>query len=431
MRIRSILLIALLSAISSATRAAEQLSAAIAPYLDERTVLVARIECDRIDIAAARKWVHDSTKDGGAQSQQFLQQADNVLDHSEKWLADFRAAGGKTLFLVVSFGDTPGGSVFCMTPIANGADTQKLQASLKALRENDEQNIAVFNGAVFEADAQVLESLKQFKPSPRPDVETTLVTAGDVPIRIALAPSEDARRVIATLAQKLPTDLGGGPVTTLTNGVHAVSAGIKLPPDPSFLIRIQSKDADSAQTFAGLLRQWIAGFREHERKAASSVSPLLELLGPALEPKLQGDQIVIRITGNAFAAAAQELPAPFIAARQKAALMRSVNNEKQMLLGCLMYANNRKDGPFPDTLEEMIKDQEIDKSVAINPRDPQRTPGYIYIKQPPEKERTHPGQRVVIYEAHDPGAKQIAVAFADGHVDVLDEDAFKKMLEAK
>jgi prepilin-type processing-associated H-X9-DG protein len=36
----------------------------------------------------------------------------------------------------------------------------------------------------------------------------------------------------------------------------------------------------------------------------------------------------------------------------------------------------------------------------------------------------------VIYEAHDPGAKQIAVGFADGHVEGVSEDRLQKLLEA-
>jgi prepilin-type processing-associated H-X9-DG protein len=78
----------------------------------------------------------------------------------------------------------------------------------------------------------------------------------------------------------------------------------------------------------------------------------------------------------------------------------------------------------------MVKDQDLSKDVMINPRDPQRMPGYVYIKQPPEKERTHSDERVVIYEAHDPGAKQIAVGFADGHVEGVSEDRLQKLLEA-
>ena len=78
-----------------------------------------------------------------------------------------------------------------------------------------------------------------------------------------------------------------------------------------------------------------------------------------------------------------------------------------------------------------MKDMDMSKERAVNPRDPQRTPAYIYIKPPPQKELHNPDRLVVVYEAHDPGARQIAVGFADGHVEVLNEDAFKKAMEAK
>ncbi len=55
---------------------------------------------------------------------------------------------------------------------------------------------------------------------------------------------------------------------------------------------------------------------------------------------------------------------------------------------------------------------------------------YMYVKPPPEKDMKDPApsHRLLIYEAHDAGAEQIVVGFADGHAETVNETAFKKLL---
>ena len=69
--------------------------------------------------------------------------------------------------------------------------------------------------------------------------------------------------------------------------------------------------------------------------------------------------------------------------------------------------------------------------MLTNPRDRQRKPAYVYLK--PLTEFARAGRdHVVVYEAHEAWpAGGINVGFADGHVELIaDQAQFKRLLTA-
>jgi hypothetical protein len=393
---------------------------AIEPYIDDRTILVARLDLDRIDLDATRKWVEKAARDGGADASDKGTVARRDLEKIAAWVGQFRKAGGKSLYAVISFADV-GSTIFYMAPIEPAADAKALSTALTSLVGGQS---SVLGNAVFAGDESAVAGLPHFKPSSRPELTRAFAEAGDAPIRLAIIPSVDVRRVMEAL---LPPEVAGVRIKTLATSLQWGLLAIKLPPEPSVHIQLQSTDAESATQTAEVWAQLIALARKDHLLEQVA---LPDLLSAFPYPLVVQGKVVDTLDSEALAKAAAKVAAPFIAARNQAVMSASTNNIRLLLLACMMHANNRKDGAYPDSLDELLKTQDVSSSLFDNPRDLTRHPGYVYVKPPPTKEMKDPdpSRRLVIYEAHDPGAEQIVVGFGDGHVEVVNEEGFKKFL---
>jgi prepilin-type processing-associated H-X9-DG protein len=104
--------------------------------------------------------------------------------------------------------------------------------------------------------------------------------------------------------------------------------------------------------------------------------------------------------------------------------IRSAKNMQSIILACMTYAQDNND-QWPDSLQE-IPPHRVSSDTLINPSQPERENGYIYIK---------PGtpispQQVVLYEAYDSWGDGINVGYTDGHVQFIKEEAtFNKELQ--
>jgi hypothetical protein len=182
---------------------------------------------------------------------------------------------------------------------------------------------------------------------------------------------------------------------------------------------VQSKDADAARGFAGLIRLGLFASRMH---AGGEGSQIGALLNPVIAPQVEGDKVQITIDSARMNELAQNALGPLMIARRKASLQVSMSNMRQLLLSCIMYSNEHKDA-FPNSLEDAAKFADIPATILTNPRDPGRQPGYIYLKPASARDVKDPGRHILIYEAHDATAREIAVGFADGHTEAWHDDA--------
>ena len=104
--------------------------------------------------------------------------------------------------------------------------------------------------------------------------------------------------------------------------------------------------------------------------------------------------------------------------------MKSAKNMQKILLACIVYAKDHED-QWPDSLQDLTQ-RRLARDTLINPRQPERENGYIYIKP------STPilPQQVVLYEAHDSWGDGINVGYADVHVQFIKEESnFKNDLQ--
>lgn len=411
-------------------------AAQIAPFINEQTIAVVHVDAADADLDAMELWAN------AVVSQSKLDESDRKatsrLFHGVKqnlapWISDFKKAGGKSIWFVFTLEDFPSSPpVFVIIPIDKNADPAELKKlwgivgpgpHLDGLKS--EPILQVHGALVFGPGSSGAAPYAKIQPQPRPELSKALAAAGAGKLQLALIPSEGARKVIESMAPSLP---GGEPATVLSRGVSWGGAAMRLPPEISLHLVVQSQDAASAEGLLALIHSFAAIAQKQKSDDLGKTSMVRAAAAMGNRAQVQGDQLLIDLDKSQATALAVQLSDSLHGAREQANRIKSASNIKQLLLGTIMWANNKtKEGaPFPDNFDQVLKDQDISPNVLINPRHPELPVGYVYIKAP--EGETAPADRLVIYEKFTQFGPGINVGFADGHVEwIADERQFNKL----
>jgi hypothetical protein len=260
----------------------------VAPFLDEQTVAVARLDLTRLDAGALTKALVDL---GGMPAGETA----GLKGDADRWLAAFGKAGGKEAFVVFSLSDFPDGP-FVLVPLGEGADPKALAALLDLPGVPAGPREKVSDHVLFAGSAAALRRLRSPKPAARPDLAAALAAAGGGPLRVALAPPPDLARVVDEMMPVLPKEAGGGSSKVLTHGVKWAALGLDAPPKLALRLTVQSPDAASARALGeGAARALKALGGQKEVVAAL---PNFDKMAAALAPKVEGDRVVLTLEGD-------------------------------------------------------------------------------------------------------------------------------------
>jgi hypothetical protein len=435
-------------------------------FVDEQTAAVIRFDLDKIDVNAAAKWLTDASGAGRAEAAAGVGGAQHA---AELAVRDLKKAGAKQVYVVLSLADVPfrgPAPGFIVVPLpGDGGDAAAIaignvlttgraggaNAGANAVAKaganggaqagggNADWKSETIDNAVVAGSAATLERLRAGKPAPREDLAKVLAgggAAGDdkgAAIVAAVAPTDDMRKVVEEMLPNLPAQVGGGPATTLTRGVRWARLVINLPPEGSLRLTIQSQDAAAAQAMADVVGgaiKFVSGLPELRRAAGGDA---MDRLARAVRPKVEQDRVVVAVDRGQLNDVVPPLAAAMTTARRRAALMRSANQVRQLLLGVIMYADAHQ-GQFPDTLEEAAKTAAggDNASAAALLRNPRGAARYQYLK--PKVGLSALGnvsETLILYEKAEKWEAPAVLGFADGHViTVKDEAEFRKHVEA-
>jgi hypothetical protein len=295
-----------LLAVASANRAfadeprfdAKARAQAIAPYLDEQTVVVAHMDVSGLNLDAILSTIRDTTK-SDADDMAALKML------SAPWIADFTNAGAKDLYVVFSLADFPG-TPFVIVPRSEGTNADVLVRLFRGRTTADLLKFANFNlapevvekldQAVFVGGSKALARIKAGKPTERPEVAKAFAAAGDTTAQLLVLPTASARRVIEEIVPALPKDVGGGPMTIVTHGFQWGAIGASFPPKTALRVVIQSKDASAARALRDVIGEGVdqMGRLPTVRRAVTQYEKLAALLKPAVTD----DRLVLSFDAN-------------------------------------------------------------------------------------------------------------------------------------
>lgn len=405
----------------------------VEPYLDDTTLVVAHVDLTRVDVRPIVARIKQSFAKITAAPPDATAALDKGADAIQQWIADFTKAGGHDCYAVVSMSGFPEFPVVIVVPFGPGADGPAIAKLIGTNVSDPTVGTRVGDKVVLLGPKAELDRLASAKGAPRPDLAGVFEAAGDSAAQVLFVPSADARKV---LAEMLPNPTQGplaGAKAPIASQIVSIALGAQLSPDLTFTVVVRSPDAASATSLADTLGKLVATGKamlavELQRKP--DFAPFvgdLDALARAFTPAVAGDTLTFRLDADqSLKLTAIILPA-MAKSREQARQMRSLSNLRQIALASVLYANDHKN-EFPPDLESLRTASDLTPELFRNPRLPQKEVGYVYVR--PTHASASTSEQVVAYEAWDQPPARIAVAFVDGHAELMDYPRFEKLLEA-
>jgi hypothetical protein len=420
-------------------RAAEKydpaaLAKTIEPYLDDATLFVGHVDMTRVDLLPAVTRVKELFPRMGTPVEQAaaLADVDRGIAAAQKWIADFTKAGGRDCFVVSSMSGFPDFPLFVVVPLENGADAQAIVKLLGPPDKGDPTAQAqVRDNVILWGRKATLDRLATLKAPARPELVKAFKAAGDSAAQGLYVPSADTRKVLAEMLPSAPQGPFAGTGGSVAREILWTAQGMDLSPKLVFNVVMQTPDAASAASLSDTINKGIALGKQllarevQKFPEAGRMVGDLDAMAKAFTPAVAGDRLTLHLDmDQSLKLTAIILPA-MAKAREQATRMRSLSSLRQVLLACIVYANDHKN-EFPADLKTLLKTADLPAEALRNPRAPEKETGYVYVR--PTKGASAPAEQVVAYEAWDQPPSAIAVGFADGHAEIMEFARFEKAL---
>jgi hypothetical protein len=296
-------IVALVPALS--LRAAGQVDAGIAPYLDDETFLVVRLDVEKVDQEAMAKYAEDAfdkmaksfpipADQQGAVKGQMM----GGITTARAFLTDIAKAGGKKIYVLMDMSDVGAGveEPIIIVPLEAGAEAEGVIEVLKRNNGEPENIEEVGKGVVFapsEARNRLKNRVGAAAPAELPNLAKALSAAGDAPLRVAFAPTEKARSWMQDNLPQLPEELGGIETKALGEGVEYASIAVMQKPKVLANFAVKCKDAEKAKQLMDVASKSLETAKEKIGKGEKGDVARKEL--DKLKPKLAGDTLSLSI----------------------------------------------------------------------------------------------------------------------------------------
>lgn len=253
---------------ASATATGATRDAEIQPFLGDNLLGVAAIDVKNLDIDGWEKYMLEAAgadKVGAQHDQVSPANVMKMFVAARKWTNGITQAGGERLYVVFSLEDVPEMPPFVVIPVPRRSDGSDLIALFNASGEKNKHFGAARIGQyVVAGDKPTLDRLsKELSSKPNADVLHALADGASAPLRFAFVPGQTPRQMLEGASATLPDELGGQPVTVVTQGLAWLAVSISAPPAPRFKLTIQARDANAAEALLTLARKSEDALKTH------------------------------------------------------------------------------------------------------------------------------------------------------------------------
>lgn len=321
----------------------------VAPFIDEQTVLIARVDLLRLEVDPlvdkAVALIRDVVPEAQAELEGFRREEKQARAGLKGLQAAFRQAGGKEVYLLFSLADISFRNdpvPFLIVPLGEGADEKALAALFRETGLDVHQRLG---DVLFVGTRSTVDRLRALSPSPRPEIAEAFRAAGDTAAQAVLLPPKYAARVIEEMLPSLPKEISGGASTVITRGLLWAVVSADPPPKTSLKLVIQSQDNQAAKA---LREKWAALLAlVGKEKEVRQRMPQFDKLAALLTPEVEGDRLTLVFDEeNGGIASLISFLTPAVAqARAAAQRAQSMNNLKQIALAMHNYHDTHKHFP--------------------------------------------------------------------------------------
>ncbi len=379
----------------------------IAPFISPQTLIICRLDLARLKLADLQKQIGNDPR-ASAAIQPLLQGIDAL-----------KAAGAREIYWTYNLSQAP--DAIGIVPLEPGASADKIGSILLTTfliptpSYRGVEKVQILNNAVCVASEGALATLtKQLAPAPRPEFAAALVAAKNAPVTALFIPNPDTRKVLTQMLPTFPPQLGGQSTAPLSR-VQWTTLAIDFAPALHGSVHFQTDTSESAKSLQESLSTALAAAKKN-MPAAYQQNISIQQTDKAVVLTLETDTL-------------QQFLPLVLATQRKATHVQSVSNMKQIVLACTLYANDHQD-IWPADLKIVAKQYSLKDQAFINPLDPTRKDPYVYL-EPKTKRRVTPPTDIILYEAHEDTAIDVAAGFADGHIELLSKAEFDQELKAR
>jgi len=314
---------------ASMVRAGEGAKAAVqaaAPFMDDLTFAMVRLDLQRIDLSAVRERLQ-----GLGMPKKELAGVFGVI---ESWRRSFLEAQGKEVIVLLNWAD-PLDAVVVLIPPQQKSDRFALVQAMEKLPGFKAQEAG---GVILGSNYPSL--LRKRQGQAPPELLAALAAVDGTVLQVVVVPPPPLRRAFEEMVPRFPKELGSGSTAPLTRGIKWLAAGLELDKKLSVRLVLQASDAAAAQEvlkLVGLMYQAAGQLREMKE-----LLPDFAKLAPMLTPKVEGDRLTLAVGDKEMSQVLFPLAAKVQVNAKRA---QSSNNLKQIALAMHGYHDVKKSFP--------------------------------------------------------------------------------------
>jgi len=425
---RTFLTMILFASLAGSPLQAENLSQLLAPCTDQDTLAVIRIDTTDVDVDALFDMIVQTASKAmdAEQVKRLASLAQRTRQTMKEDLAKFRAAGGGTLYAIVSVSD----GLLLAIPMNKGAR----EAALKEWVEATSRKVGspcttqIRQGNLLLAGQSWAMERRQAKsPVIRRELDKAAAKATPAAIQVFLIPTVDSRRVLEAMLPAMAGLQLQIPTNALVNGFQWAVKSINPPPRASVNLHVESADAASARALREvLLALWESVGRLPQLKQAY---PELATTLTMLTPTVKDDTLQLSLDAKQCTSLASQVLTPGLFQMRESILRIACGEELSgMAKALLIYANDYED-KWPPSLATLVDTVEYPRSGLTCPAMRHKPDYESYVYRGVDTGGTSAEPMIIM--VHDragnhPGGRN--VTFVDSHVEWVTEERFQELI---
>lgn len=401
-------------------------------FVNQDTFAVVRVDLSEIDLDALSEYGREVFVPGDPALGKFF---DNDLP---RWLREFRAAGGREVFLVMGTSDLaspPTPSV--IIPLSPAADADQLAGLLVTGRPDgahtDGAGLAAkrMKQAVIVSTPVRLRLWQVFEPAKRPDLTAAMQAVDDCDLQIAIAFPVYTRRLVELSLgdDQLPPPNDNVSVEQFLDALQWCAVGAERPPDFSVVTLVKAADEEAAQLLMGVFDRTFRSYTEGDY--APGYRRLAALIRGFVEPRRDGDTLRNTLDRDQFVELVGRLVYPvLVRARDLARQVVSATRLTAIAKGISRYADAH-DGHCPPGLEKLVTKGFVQAEDLKSPFSDDLPVGFVYLDPGiPLGEIDNADTTIIAYDRFDTWPEiGVVCVFADLHVEkIRDPATFERRL---
>lgn len=303
----------------------------VASYLNEETIVAVRIELQTLDLDVAgpvlREWL-DPVRPISRRAALFGQA-----------LQKLKSLEVPVVHALLATGDLPSDGLL----VIQTSDGKSILEALEPIWPGDVESVA---GCVIAGSKEARNRIRSVKQIGRPEFSMALQAVAGMTLQIAVAPTDDARRVLREFLPTLPGELGGGTTAKVADGAKWLAIGMNLSPTFELRCIAQSTDATGAESLQAAISATLTTLARNE--SVKQKFPDADNLRQLLTPRREDDRLLVTLTeanGGANRLAEQVAVPLLKIARENALRARTVANLKHLALAMHNFHDAHKAFP--------------------------------------------------------------------------------------